>query len=235
MLTSKWNVPPTLAVTQSAGNDSLSFFPIVNHQEQLPTMTPLNLRGADHPVDPQFVNRWSPRAFSEDAIDRATLLTLFEAARWAPSSFNSQPWRFVYATRDSEQWTQFLGFLNDFNRGWAHRAAALVIVLSKSTFTHPGSAMEVSTISHSFDSGAAWGYLALQASLAGWHAHGLAGIERDKIRAELNIPEVYSIEAGIAIGRLGDRASLSEMLQAREIPTSRKPLGEIATEGRFVR
>lgn len=86
---------------------------------------------------------------------------------------------------------------------------------------------------HSFDSGAAWGYLALQASLAGWHAHGLAGIERDKIRKELGIPDVYAIEAGIAIGRLGDKAALPEALQARETPSARKPLSEIATEGRF--
>jgi len=196
-------------------------------------MTTPNPRNADHPIDPQFINRWSPRAFSPESIDKATLLTFFEAARWAPSSYNSQPWRFIYATRDSEHWTQFLGFLNDFNRSWASQAAALVIVLSKSTFAPPGATDEVPSISHSFDSGAAWGYLALQASLAGWHTHGLAGIERDKIRTALKIPDTYSIEAGIAIGRLGDKASLPEGLQARETPSPRKPLGEIATEGRF--
>jgi len=196
-------------------------------------MTTQNPRSADHPIHPQFVNRWSPRAFSPEPIDKTTLLTFLEAARWAPSSYNSQPWRFIYATRDSEHWTQFLGFLNDFNRGWASQAAAIVIVLSKSTFAPPGSTDEVPANNHSFDSGAAWGYLALQASLAGWHAHGLAGIERDKIRKELGIPDVYAIEAGIAIGRLGDKAALPEALQARETPSARKPLSEIATEGRF--
>jgi nitroreductase len=197
-------------------------------------MTTINPRIADHPVDPQFVSRWSPRAFSQEIIDKSTLLTFFEAARWAPSSYNSQPWRFIYATRDSEHWAQFLGFLNDFNRSWATRAAALVIVLSKRSFVPTGATEEVLSVSHSFDSGAAWGYLALQASLAGWHAHGLAGIERDRIRAELNIPDTYFIEAGIAIGRLGDKASLPETLQARESHSPRKPLIEIATEGRFI-
>jgi nitroreductase len=196
-------------------------------------MTTLNARTAHHPIDPQFTNRWSPRAFNADRLDNATLLTFLEAARWAPSSYNSQPWRFVYATRDSEYWPQFLGFLNEFNRSWASQAAALVIVISKSTFIPPGGQDALPALSHSFDTGAAWGYLALQASLAGWHTHGLAGIERDKIRAELGIPEVYSIEAGVAIGRLGDKASLPEALQARELPSPRKPLGEIAAEGRF--
>jgi nitroreductase len=94
-------------------------------------MTTPNPRSADHPIDPQFVNRWSPRAFSPETLDNATLLTFLEAARWAPSSYNSQPWRFIYATRDSEHWQQFLGFLNDFNRSWAREAAALVIVFQR--------------------------------------------------------------------------------------------------------
>ncbi|MEW6339567.1 MAG: nitroreductase family protein [Paraburkholderia sp.] len=197
-------------------------------------MTTSNARAAEHPIDIQFLNRWSPRAFTQEVIPEATLLTFFEAARWAPSSYNSQPWRFAYARRGTEQWTRFLGFLNEFNQSWAQHAAAIVIVLSKSTFTPPGASAEVPAPTHSFDSGAAWGYLALQASLAGWHAHGLAGIERDKIRKELAVPDVYSIEAGIAIGRAGDKSVLPEALQAREVQSPRKPLAEIAAEGRFV-
>lgn len=196
-------------------------------------MTTSNSRTADHPVDRQFLNRWSPRAFTQDLIPEATLLTFLEAARWAPSSYNSQPWRFVYARRDTPHWDRFLDFLNEFNRGWAQHAAAIVIVLSKSTFTPPGGKAEVPAPTHSFDTGAAWGYLALQASLAGWHAHGLAGIERDRIRTELAVPEHYSIEAAIAIGRPGDKATLPEALQAREAPSPRNPLSALATEGRF--
>src|ERR1700720_2738631 len=97
-------------------------------------MTQANSRTADYPIDALFLERWSPRAFTGEAISTRELLTFLEAARWAPSSYNSQPWRFIYATRDSEHWKQFLGFLNDFNRSWASEAAALVIVLSKSTF-----------------------------------------------------------------------------------------------------
>jgi nitroreductase len=197
-------------------------------------MTTSNLRTAEHPIDRQFLNRWSPRAFTRDAIPEATLLTILEAARWAPSSYNSQPWRFAYARRDTEHWERFVGFLNEFNQGWARHASAIVIVLSKSTFTPPGAASEVPAPTHSFDAGAAWGYLALQASLAGWNAHGLAGIERDRIRRELAIPDGYSIEVGIAIGRPGDRASLPEALQAREVQSQRHPLATIAAEGRFV-
>jgi nitroreductase len=197
-------------------------------------MTTSNNRTADHPIDVKFLNRWSPRAFTQETIPEATLLTFFEAARWAPSSYNSQPWRFAYARRDTEHWTRFLGFLNDFNRSWAQHASAVVIVLSKNTFTPPGGNAEVPAPTHSFDSGAAWGYLALQASLSGWHAHGMAGIEHDRIREGLAVPDTYTIEAGIAIGRGGDKRSLPEQLQAREVQTPRKPLAEIAGEGRLV-
>jgi nitroreductase len=197
-------------------------------------MTTSNTRTAEHPIDRQFLERWSPRAFTQDTIPESALQTFLEAARWAPSSYNSQPWRFVYARRGTEHWTRFLGFLNEFNRGWAQHAAAILIVLSKRTFALPGATDAVALASHSFDTGAAWGYLALQASLSGWKAHGLAGIERDHIRAELAIPEDYAIEAAVAIGRAGDKASLSEALQKRETPSPRQPLSSFAAEGQFV-
>jgi nitroreductase len=191
-------------------------------------------RSAEHPIDIQFLDRWSPRAFTEETIPESTLLTFFEAARWAPSSYNSQPWRFAYARRGTEHWTRFLEYLNDFNRSWAQRAAAIVIVLSKDNFTPPGATAEVPAITHSFDTGSAWAYFALQASLAGWHTHGMAGIERDKIRQGLAVPDGYSIEAAVAVGRLGDKSLLPEQLQAREVPSPRKPAAEFAGEGRFV-
>lgn len=197
-------------------------------------MTTSNTRTAEHPIDRQFLERWSPRAFTQDTIPESALQTFLEAAPWAPSSYNSQPWRFVYARRGTEHWTRFLGFLNEFNRGWAQHAAAILIVLSKRTFAPPGATDAVALASHSFDTGAAWGYLALQASLSGWKAHGLAGIERDHIRAELAIPEDYAIEAAVAIGRAGDKASLPEALQKRETPSPRQPLSSFAAEGQFV-
>lgn len=196
-------------------------------------MTTSNQRTADHAIDRQFLDRWSPRAFTPDTLPDATLLTFLEAARWAPSSYNVQPWRFVYARRDTEHWPRFLGFLNEFNRGWAQHSAAIVLVLSKKTFVPPGGTDPVPSTTHAFDAGPAWAQLALQASLSGWKAHGLAGIEREHIRHELALPDDYAIEAAVAIGRPGDPAQLPEALRAREAPSGRHPLAAIAAEGVF--
>jgi nitroreductase len=196
----------------------------------MPTENP---RIADHPVDRLFLDRWSPRAFTGERIPQSTLLTLFEAARWAPSSYNSQPWRFLYTTRDSAYWDQFLGLLNEFNQSWAKMGSALIFVLSETTMVVPGKDVRVPSHSHSFDAGAAWGSLALQATLLGWHAHGMVGIDFEGIRSSLNVPEGYRVEAGIVVGQLGPKTLLSEALQAREIPSPRKPVADIAFEGSF--
>lgn len=190
-------------------------------------------RIADYAIHEQFINRWSPRAFSGEPIAEKTLLGFFEAARWAPSAYNSQPWRFLYARRDTPNWQRFLGLLNEFNRAWAQEASALVIVISKTTFVAPGATEEGPALWHTFDTGAAWAHLALQASLDGWHTHGMAGFDQDLTRKELNIPDGYVLHAAVAIGKLGDKASLPEKLQAREVPSPRKPVSEIAAEGEF--
>ena len=192
-----------------------------------------NPRIADHPVDPIFLNRWSPRAFTGEAIPQATLFTILEAARWAPSSYNSQPWRFLYATRDNAHWDKFLGLLNEFNQSWAKTGSAIIFVVSETTMVVPGKDARVPSHSHSFDAGAAWGSLALQASILGWHAHGMVGIELERIRTELKVPGDHRVEAGIVIGKQGPKTLLPEMLQAREFPSPRKPLAEIAFEGGF--
>jgi nitroreductase len=192
-----------------------------------------NPRVPDHAIDSQFIERWSPRAFSGESIPEETLLSFFEAARWAPSAYNSQPWRFLYARRDTPNWERFLGLLNEFNRGWAQHASALVIVVSKTTFTVPGAAEETPALWHTFDTGSAWGYLALQASLNGWHTHGMAGFDQDLSRRELKIPEGYAVHAAVAIGKLGDKSTLAEYLQARETPSLRRPLAELVAEGDF--
>lgn len=196
-------------------------------------MTAANSRTADHAISDIFLHRWSPRAFTGEEIPAATLDTILEAARWAPSGYNFQPWRFVYARKGTAHWERLLGMLNPFNQSWAKSASALVIVLSKKAEIPPGKDAESPNRSHSFDAGAAWGYMALQASLLGWQAHGMAGIEHDKIRAELNVPEGYAIEAGVAIGRPGDKSLLPEALQARETPSGRRSLAEVSAEGVF--
>ncbi|MDD1975201.1 MULTISPECIES: nitroreductase family protein [Pseudomonas] len=192
-----------------------------------------NLRVAEHAIDEQFIKRWSPRAFTNEPISEATLLSFLEAARWAPSAYNSQPWRFLYARRDTPNWQRYLGLLNEFNRSWAQHAAALVIVISKTTFAAPGSSEEKPALWHTFDTGSAWGHLALQASLSGWHTHGMAGFDQELTRKELKIPEGYALHAVVAIGKLGDKASLAQALQAREEPSPRRSLSELAAEGDF--
>lgn len=196
-------------------------------------MTSVGPRSADYPIAPMFLARWSPRAFTGEPIAEADLLTMLEAGRWAASSYNSQPWRFVYARRDTPHWERFLGLLNPFNQSWAKSASALVILVSNPMMRPPGAEKNVPSRSHSLDAGAASGYMALQAVEMGWFMHGMVGIELDRIATELNVPEGYHVEAAYAVGRLGDKSILPEGLQAREAPSPRRPLTELAFEGGF--
>jgi nitroreductase len=186
-------------------------------------------RHADHPVDALFLDRWSPRAMSGDPIADDELMVLFEAARWAPSSFNNQPWRILYARRGSDHWPTFLGLLVDANKVWASKAAALLVFVSKTTFDHNGKPART----HSFDAGAAWENLALQASLRGLVAHGMQGFDYERARTELGIPDEYRVEAMVAVGRPGLREALPEKLQAVESPNERRPLAKTVCEGPF--
>lgn len=196
-------------------------------------MTTVGNRTADHPIDPLFLERWSPRAFTGEGIPEADLMTMFEAARWAPSSYNSQPWRFVYARRDTPHWPAMLGLLNEFNQSWAKDAAAVVVLASSSTMLPPGKDAPVPSHSHSLDAGSAWAQLALQATRMGWHAHGMVGFDMDRAFAELGFAEGYRVEMALVIGRKGDSSKLPEMLAAREHPSDRKPLAETVFEGKF--
>jgi nitroreductase len=188
-------------------------------------------RTADHPIDPIILERWSPRAFDQSAVTTDELFTLFEAARWAPSAFNSQPWRFVYALRDTPEWEQLLSALLPFNAAWAQHASALVFILSDTLFTPPGKTEPQPATTASFDTGAAWGVLALQATRLGLHLHAMAGFDRDRAAEVLHSSARHHIEAAVAIGRIGDADSLPEALRAREFPSPRKPLSEIAFHG----
>jgi nitroreductase len=188
-------------------------------------------RQTEHEIDPLFVNRWSPRAFTDEPISDAGLFAAFEAARWAPSGYNAQPWRFVYARRGSPAFVDFVALLWERNQLWARQAAALIYVLSKKTIVIEGK--EHALRSHSLDAGAAWANLALQASLNGWSTHALGGLDYEKAREVLGVPEGYEVEIAIAIGRRGDKAQLPEALQALEAPKSRLSLSELVSEGRF--
>lgn len=188
-------------------------------------------RTPDHPVNAIFPNRWSPRAMSGAPIARETLMTLFEAARWSPSSYNNQPWRFIYALRDSEVWSRFLDLLIPANQVWCEQAGALVVIASKKTFDHNGQP----SVSHSFDAGSAWMSLALQGSILGLVVHGMGGFDYDKAREVVGIPADHAVEAMCAIGHPAPVESLPEKLRQREVPSGRKKVAELAFEGRFPR
>lgn len=190
-------------------------------------------RTVERAVDPLFLERWSPRAFDSSALPQADLDTIFDAARWAPSAFNYQPWRFLYAHRETADWDRFLGALLPFNQGWVRNASVIVYILSDTQMAAPGSDDFKPSHSHSFDAGAAWALLALQATRLGYHTHGMTGVDFDAARQELGVPDRFRIEAAIAIGRQADKAILPETLQAREAPSGRKPVEEFAFAGNF--
>ncbi len=186
-------------------------------------------RRPDYPIEPIFINRWSPRAMTGEPISDAELNSLFEAARWAPSTYNEQEWRFLYARRGSANWPLFFDLLMPANQAWCQRAALLMVVLSHDVFTRNGQPNPV----HTFDTGAAFENLALQGCAMGLVVHGMAGFDRDRARQSLSVPAEYSVEAMIAVGRPGDPEELPPGLREREVPTGRNAIAEIAREGVF--
>ncbi len=199
-------------------------------RDDVVTMNAAAVRQAEHPADSQFLNRWSPRAMSGETVPREELMLLFEAARWAPSSYNAQPWRFLFAERTGKDWPRFLGLLVEANQKWAAAAAALVVMVSRKTFEMNNKP----SVTHSFDTGAAWAYLALQGSLLGLVVHGMQGFDYERARSELAVPEEYDVLAMCAIGKPGRVSELAAELQTREQPSGRKKLAEIACEGAFL-
>ncbi|MDH4438793.1 MAG: nitroreductase family protein [Rhizobium sp.] len=196
-------------------------------------MTDSNHRHSEYNVDPIFLDRWSPRAFDGSAMPKDELLTILDAGHWAPSAFNYQPWRFVYGLKGTPAFDKLLGLLVEFNQGWARNASALVFVVSD-TLSRPADGSEAKSYrSHSFDAGAAWGLLSLQAVKLGYFAHGMTGVDFDRAMTELNVPNGFHINAAVAIGKRGDLSVLPEGLRARETPNDRKPLSEVALEGGF--
>jgi nitroreductase len=185
-------------------------------------------RNAAHAIDTIFIDRWSPRAMSGAAVSHDELLLLFEAARWAPSSGNYQPWRMLYALRDTPHWPLFLGLLVESNRLWARHGGALVLFLSKKTFDDGRP-----SVTHAFDTGAAWENFALQASERGLVAHGMQGFDYDRARSELKVPQDFEVNAMAVVGKPGDPQLLPESVRARERPNDRRPVSQSVCEGPF--
>ncbi len=186
-------------------------------------------RLAEAEVDAQFLDRWSPRAFSEEPVPAEALRSLFEAARWAPSSANGQPWFFLCAT-EPDDLALFGSLLDEGNRRWALRAPVLIYLLCRRNWQKSGRPNDWAK----FDAGAAWMSLALQARKLGLYAHAMAGFDREKAYVALNVPkEEFEIIAAIAVGYWGDPLKLPPDLQEREKPTQRKTLTEVYKMGRF--
>jgi nitroreductase len=186
-------------------------------------------READRPIEPLLLRRWSPRAMSGQPIGDEELLTLFEAARWAPSTYNEQEWRFLYARRETSHWPVFFDLLVEGNRLWCQRAAMLAVILAHRVFERNGKPNPV----HLFDCGNAFENLALQGTAMGLVVHGMQGFDFEKARSVLGVPEDYAVAAMFAVGRPGDPALLPQPLREREVPSGRKPVREFIREGGF--
>lgn len=178
-------------------------------------------RQADYDIDDMFLERWSPRSFQEKEVPQEDLMSVFEAARWAPSSMNMQPWRFIIA-RTEEDRERFHSFVMDGNLKWCEKAPVLALIVS-----------DKEAATHAFDSGAAWGFLSLQARKKGLITHAMGGFYKDKAREVLGIPEEYDIQALVAIGYQDEKEKLTEDMQQREEPSPRRPVEESLMEGSF--
>lgn len=187
------------------------------------------VRKPGHPVEALFLDRWSPRAMSGEPIDPADLMSMFEAARWAPSSFNNQPWRMFYALRETPNWALYFDLLADANKAWVQRASALVLFVAKTTFDHNGKP----SLTHAFDTGAAWENFALQGTLRGLVVHPMQGFDYARARDVLGIPEDHAVMAMVAVGKPGGEELLAEDARKRDVPNGRRALSEIVFEGRF--
>ena len=178
-----------------------------------------------------FQVRWSPRSFTERPVSEEDLRTVLEAASWAASSYNEQPWRFIVARKsDGPAYDKLLNLLAPFNQAWAKSAPVLIITAAKRHFTHSGAPNR-----HALhDTGAASAYLALQAAALGLHAHGMAGFDAERAQQDLGIPPEYEAVAAFALGYVGSPDDLPESYRERErAPRQRKPLNEIAFGGQW--
>lgn len=180
----------------------------------------LKHRNPDYPVHPIILNRWSSRSFANELISEEQLYTVLEAARWAPSGSNAQPWRFYVATSDEEKGL-FQQFINPRNRQWTDQAPVLLL-LASATVNEEGKPL----FTHAFDAGAAWATLALQANILGLSTRAVGGYDKEKARLLLGTPDNIELHAVIGLGVRGTLEDLDESFHSVEKPSSRKPLRE---------
>lgn len=189
-------------------------------------MTSTKHAPTDHPVHDLIASRWSPYGFSDRAVSTDELRSLFEAARWAPSSYNEQPWRWILAARDQDPdgHAKLLSCLVEGNQGWAKAAPVLALGVVSTQFSRNGKPNKAAQ----HDLGLAAGNLTLEATARGLVVHQMIGIEPEAARTTFGIPAGFEAFTGLAIGYAGDPATLPEALQQRDTaPRSRKPLAEL--------
>lgn len=186
-------------------------------------------RQSTHDIQPLLLSRVSSRAFSDERLNEEELMSLFEAARWAPSSYNNQPWRFIFSRRGDKEWDTFFNVLIDFNKTWCAKADTLALAISRNNFEHNNKPAATAR----FDSGAAWMSLALEANSRNIIAHGMQGFDYDAIKKALGISDQFTVEAMIAIGKHGNKDDLPKEIREREVPSDRKPLEDIISRGKF--
>ncbi len=186
---------------------------------------------SDFPVHDLIRDRWSPRAFSDRAVPRDVLQSLFEAARWAPSCYNEQPWAYLVATRDDkESFAKLLSVLVEFNANWAKSAPVLAIAVAELAFAKNSTPNR----NAQYDTGAASALLSLEATAHGLAVHQMAGFDAEKARQVFGIPAGWEAIAALAIGYPGDPDSLPQPLREREVaPRTRKPLSEFVMAGNW--
>jgi nitroreductase len=173
---------------------------------------------------PAVLGRWSPRSFANRDVSAADLRKVFEAARWAASAYNEQPWRFLVGKRNSSTHEKIFSTLIGFNQGWAGTAPILILGVASAKFAHNGSANAYAL----YDLGAAAAVLCLQAAALGLKSHSMAGFDHDAARKAFAIPEEFLPGAVIALGYQGEPAALGneQMIAMETAPRERKPLSE---------
>lgn len=189
-------------------------------------INPLDYRQNEYPIETHFLCRWSPRAMNGEPVDKEVLMSLFEAARWAPSSGNIQNWYYFYALKLSTDFELFYSFLDAGNQEWCHQAGALIVVVDQTV-----SATGRTIGTHAFNVGLSVENLLLQGCAMGLLVHPMAGFNAEVAKTQLNLPETWQPAVMIAVGHFGEIDELPERQKAREFPSGRKPLVEIVHEG----
>jgi nitroreductase len=194
-------------------------------------MNPQKQASTDHPIQELLARRWSPYGFADRPVAREDLVSVFEAARWAPSSYNEQPWSYIVATKeDAAEFAKVLGCLVEGNQGWAQAVPVLALGCTSLRFTRNGQPNAAAV----HDLGLAAGNLCVEATARGLHVHQMIGILPDKAREVFRIPEGVQAVTALAIGYAADPAKLPDKLRERDLaPRQRKPLANFVFTGQW--